>query len=119
MKTKDKWPLLSEGERRNPDTDEVYYTPDFASDVQDATNIEIFSKAADVTWNEMQVSVFYCKFETFHSTHYENRRRKTIGRNASNQGPSTGINQLSLSSRKRRSADSRQNQKPKQILNVG
>ncbi|KAG1847006.1 hypothetical protein DFJ58DRAFT_730336 [Suillus subalutaceus] len=51
MKTKDKWPLPSEGERRNPDTDEIYYTPDFAGDVQDPTNVEIFRKAADVIWN--------------------------------------------------------------------
>ncbi|KAG2135436.1 hypothetical protein DEU56DRAFT_737712, partial [Suillus clintonianus] len=54
VKAKDKWPSPSEGERQNADTGEVYYTPDFASDVQDPTNIEIFHKVANITWSEMQ-----------------------------------------------------------------
>jgi hypothetical protein len=74
MKAKDKWPLPSEGQRRNLDTDEIYYTPDFASDVQDPTNIEIFSKAADVTWNEMQVSVFHGDFKQINSLREQNEK---------------------------------------------
>lgn len=119
IKTKDEWPLPSEGEWRNPDTDEIYDKPDCASDMQDLTNIKIFRKAADIIWNEMQVSAFHGKFKAFCSTHHKNRRRKIIGQDASNWRPSTGINQLSLSSWKRHSVYSSQNWKPKQILNVG
>lgn len=50
------WPQNCTEERTNEVTGEIYYTPDFKSDVRHATNTEIFDKVAEDVLEDIKVS---------------------------------------------------------------
>ena len=55
VSNKEKWPVPGGDERLRPDTNEVFYTPDFREDVTHPTNVAIFQKVALCIMEDLKV----------------------------------------------------------------